>query len=559
MNIGKKIFITLSLVSVFLLHNYKVILANAPEDPFLDLRKFDENIVVNQEFFSKNSFSQPLNGNLVLRNGNKYDAIYRGITSVNGGESDCYAFYDEKDNNKFVRMANYNGKSSQNTRISFFYYDVENEKPLNMVNTDHMNVSFSYRFYASELDRLLFNDDTLILRYQSRASASGRTGDVFAKNLIINEPGDDTWHTYSFKLSTNHGMDTEYGWFFFYYNNIAPSLDPTFYIDIDNFSISLDDGINQIRGNGTFDYMVNSEKLNPSIGNNLLYPSLFYRKDYGISAVQDNKENNSYLRMNGDGNKSTFSINVDKELVKDKLYIDFDYKDLSYYNKANLTLMINGKEGFVLKDIIGREFQKDEGTLTAKSYEEGKKDGWINKKIIISGLEDKIETIDFVLDCDCDLGIDNLYVAELDYFDTKLGDYQTFKKHTDDKINDLGDYKNKYTSDTLIPLQIAINSINQMTENSSENRLNDALEQLNTAMDNLIEKGDIQLIKEYIDQIFDEMAGTNKNDYELKSYLEFKDALEKAVVLKKYSSKKEVDSALAELKEKYENLIRKEG
>ena len=55
------------------------------------------------------------------------------------------------------------------------------------------------------------------------------------------------------------------------------------------------------------------------------------------------------------------------------------------------------------------------------------------------------------------------------------------------------------------------------------------------------------------------MAGTNKNDYELKSYLKFKDALEKAVTLKKNSTKEEVDSALAELKEKYENLVRKEG
>lgn len=559
MNLGKKTLVAMSLLGLISLHNYKVTPTNATEDVFSDLRKYDENIIVKQEFFSKNTFTQPLSGSMILRTGTKYDAIYRGNTSIGAGESDCYAFYDEKHDNKFIRMANYNGNGAQNTRVSFFYYDVKNDRPLNMDYTDHMNISFSYRFYASEIDRLSLDNDTMILRYQSRASANGRTGDVFANNLIINEPGDDTWHTYSLRLSTNQGMNTEHGFFYFYHNNIEPSLDPTFYIDIDNFSISLDDGINQVRDNGTFDYMVDSEKLSSSLGDSLLYPTLFNRKDYGLSPVQENKDNASYLRMNGDGNKSSFSIDVDKNLIGDKLYIDFDYKDLSYYNKANLSLMVNGKEGYVLKDILGKEFQKEDGTLTAKSYEEAVNNEWINKKLIISGLNDKIETIDFVLECDCDLGIDNLYVAELDYFDSNLGDYQTFKKSVDYKINSLGDYQNKYTTETLVPLQKAINTVNSMTENSSRIRLNDSLTLLNKAIEDLIEKGNLQLVKDYIDQIFDEMAGTNKNDYELKSYLKFKDALEKAVTLKKNSTKEEVDSALAELKEKYENLVRKEG
>lgn len=556
---SKKILAAAFILSMITLHNSTVTSIIAEEDPFIEYRKYDENIVVNQELFSKNSFSQPLNGNILARTGNKYTGIYRGITSVNAGESDFYAFYDERHNNKFIRMANYNGTGALNTRLSVFYYDVENDTPVNMINTDHMNVSFSYRFYASDLDRLTLDDDTLILRYQSRGSANGRSGDVFAKNLIINEPGDDTWHTYSFKLSTTYSMTTEYGWFYFYYNNIAPSYDPTFYIDIDNLSVSLDDGINQVRGNGTFDLLVDDEKLNDSTKNSFIYPLMYYRKDYGLSAIQDSKDSQSYLRMNASGNKSTFSIEVNKQLIDEKLYIDFDYKDLSYYNKANLSLMINGKQGTVFEDIIGKEFIKDENSMKAITYEEAKQNGWINKKIIINGIKEKIETIDFVLECDCDLGIDNLYIADLNHLDSEIGNYQTFKKATDEVIEKLGDYKNKYTTNTLISLQKAINNVNIMNENSSNKRLDEALNQLNSAIDGLVEKGDIQLIKEYIDQIFDEMAGLNKNDFELKSYLRFKDALEKSLALSKNSTKSEVDLALAELKEKYNNLIRKEG
>ena len=559
MNLGKKTLVAMSLLSMITLHNYKVTFANATEDAFADLRKYDENIIIEQEFFSKNTFSQPLNGNLLARTGNKYTGIYRGITSVNAGESDFFAFYDERQDNKFIRMANYNGTTAQNTRLSIFYYDVENDAPVNMVNTDYMNVSFSYRFYASDIDKLTLNDDSLILRYQSRGSANGRSGDVFARNLIVNEPGDDTWHTYSFRLSTTYSMTTDYGWFYFYYNNIAPSLSPTFYIDIDNFSISLDDGINQVRGNGTFDLLIDDSKLDDSTKNSLIYPSMFYRKDYGMSAIQDTKDKESYLRMNANGNKSTFSIEINKNLIGEKLYIDFDYKDLSYYNRANLSLMINGKKGIVLEDIIGKELNENQNSIKVITYEEAKQNKWINKKIIIEGIKEKIETVDFVLECDCDLGIDNLHIAELNYFDSEIGYYQTFKEITDDAIEKLGDYRNKYTNETLIPLQKAINNVNLMGEYTANKRLEEVLTQLNNAINNLVEKGDIQLIKIYVDQIFDEMAGLNKNDFELKSYLKFKDALERALSLTKNSTKSEVEEALDELKEKYKNLIRKEG
>ena len=55
------------------------------------------------------------------------------------------------------------------------------------------------------------------------------------------------------------------------------------------------------------------------------------------------------------------------------------------------------------------------------------------------------------------------------------------------------------------------------------------------------------------------MAGTNKNDYDLRLYIKFKYALEEAIKLDEGSSKEEVDKAYENLKEAYENMTRKES
>ena len=82
---------------------------------------------------------------------------------------------------------------------------------------------------------------------------------------------------------------------------------------------------------------------------------------------------------------------------------------------------------------------------------------------------------------------------------------------------------------------------------------------IDVLIDNLEEKGDLNKIHDYIDQIFDEMAGTNKNDYDLRLYIKFKYALETAVSLDENSTKEEIDKAYDELKEAYENMTRKES
>ncbi len=515
---------------------------------------YDENVSLGNNLFDKGDFTHPFNGNLIPRSGDKYAGIYRGITSCNELESDTYTFYDSKNDNTFARLANYNSTNSERTRLSMYYYDALTNKPKNLVNTDYVNVSFSYRLYASSLDRLKINDDTVILKFQTRGSANGKTCEVYARSLIINEEGDESWHTYSYRVSTTYSMTTEYAWFYFYYHDFAPSMNPTYYIDLDNVKVSLDDGVNTMIDQGTFDNLANKEnKLPTNTSKDEIYSNLFYRQDYGISSVQEK----SYLRMNGDGNKSTFSINVNQELKEDIIRLSFDYKNLSYYNKPLLSLMLNAKNGLVLEDVLSNLSMVEDKYIyysQVKNFEWNKFVAYLD----VSTLD--LSSIDFLLECDCDLAIDNLTVDEFIGIDITSGNYDAFKVYYDEVKKELGvNYKERYTSSSLLEIEKALLIAQEITNNSSQNRIDEAKELLASALEKAVLKGDKTKLYAYIDQIFDEMAGTNKEDYEVKSYVLFRYALENAIHLSNEATQEEIDIALTGLKTAYQNLVRKEN
>ena len=66
------------------------------------------------------------------------------------------------------------------------------------------------------------NGKDAIFRWQSRGSADNNSCDVLFKDLVLNEPGDYTWHTYSYRVTCKDSMTTDYGWFFFNYYNFEP-------------------------------------------------------------------------------------------------------------------------------------------------------------------------------------------------------------------------------------------------------------------------------------------------------------------------------------------------
>lgn len=556
-----KVFNKLLMLGTMLLSigvsNSKINEVNAVDTTIENMKKYDENIELGSPYFENGDFNSPFNSHVMLRGGTNYDALYRGVTSCNEKESDIYAFYDKRENNTFVRMANFNGTGGKRTRLSSYYYNVSKDVPSNLKRTDYFNVSFSYRLYASEVERMSLNGKSAIFRWQSRGSADTKSCDVLLKDLVFNEPNDLTWHTYSYRVSCKSSMTTDYGWFFFNYYNFEPKQSPTYYADIDNFSIALDDGINTVKQNGDFEFLYSgSPYLQDANKPDEIYHKFYSRPDYGDSVYQDINKGESYLRMDSNKNKSTFTYKLDREFRNDQVvYINFDYKNISYYEEPNLSLMIDGKEGTIFEDVIGKEILNDNYI----SYIKEGKDGWKNQSIFLTINAGYVDTIDFLLEYGGDLAIDNLIMADFKSIEYSSGNYSEFKTIYDDFVETVGDYGNKYIPKSIRYIADAIKEAEKITEYSSQTKMDNAIELINIALENLEEKGDINKIHDYIDQIFDEMAGTNKNDYDLRLYIKFKYALEEAIKLDDTSSKEEVDAAYDNLKEAYENMTRKES
>ena len=524
-----------------------------------EIPKYDINSTLGEELFSGGSFINGISNSLFADSGNSYSGYYRGITSLAEGESDFYSFYDESEDNTFLRMANYNGeKDSYRTRSSFYFFDNENNVPENLPSTSYMNVAFDYRFFVSDFEKLSLNENSLILRYQSRGSANGKSGDVYLRDLKINEIDDETWHHYEFTISCDSSMSTSYGWFFFYYNNIKSSQNPTYFIDIDNFFVSLDE-TNTTYKNGDFENLKTYSRLLESPNENNLYANLYYKKSLGEAATQQKKFNESYLRMNSDKNRSTFSVDLNN-LTSDYLRISFDYKNLSYYKEPNLTIKFNGSETSLQTQglLNNNEPFKDEFINSFTNYDRNNVRNNLVTYIDVSSLEN-IDSIDFVLDSDNDLAIDNLSIKEVLNIDKVSGDYEKFMQDVEALLDSYPNYKTEFYEEDVYLIDQKIDYINtKLSGTLSETVLNANYEELEELFKNARIKGDYSSLSSYIDKIFQEMIGLTEDDFEKVSYLKFRNALDKAYMLDESSTKEEIDEAYQELKSAYEGLVRKD-
>lgn len=549
----KKKLIMISCLPFLSIYGTGSLILNNSEIPL-----YDTNSNLGVELFNGGSFINSISNSLFASSGNSYSGYYRGITSLAQGESDFYSFYNEEEDNTFIRMANYNGEEgSYRTRSSFYFFDNENDIPENLPSTSYMNVAFDYRLCIDDLTKLGLDENSLILRYQSRGSANGKSGDVYLRDLIINEIDDLTWHHHEFTISCDTTMSTAYGWFYFYYNDVEPSFNPTYFIDIDNFFVSLDE-TNTTYKNGDFENLKTSTNLLESPNENNLYPNLYYKRSLGISATQQRNFGESYLRLNSDRNRSTFSISLN-DVSSDTLRISFDYKNLSYYSEPNLKIKINGSDGAIeTKGILNKNNPLDNDWFNSFSNYDNK-NLWNNLIIYVdvSSLNN-VESIDFVLDSDNDLAIDNLSIREVNNINKISGNYEVFMQNIEELINSYGDYKSSLSAKDIYLIDEKISYIqNNLKETTSQEVLDKNYEELKSLFENAHVAGDYLALKEYMDKIFDELIGTSKKDFEIVSYLKFRDALDKAYLIDELSSKEEVDEALNNLKEAFNGLKRK--
>ena len=117
-------------------------------------------------------------------------------------------------------------------------------------------------------------------------------------------------------------------------------------------------------------------------------------------------------------------------------------------------------------------------------------------------------------------------------------------------------YDDEYVTSYLRSIYLALENGEKINRFSSQEKMNEALSLLEEVYNTAEKKGDYASLVTYINQIFDEMASTNRYDYETRSYLLFEDALQLAYSVNENSSDVVINNALTTLKEAYENLER---
>lgn len=513
-----------------------------------NLRKFDQNSTLGEEKLTWGNLVNPLSAKTFKDSGNANDGYYRGITSKNKGESDIYFFTE--DDNTFVRMGNFNGSdSSIETRMSLYYYDIETNIPKNMVNTSKVNVSFNYRFYASDIEELGFNESTLIIQVQTRGSANGKSGNVYLRDLKINEIGDDTWQTYSLTLETDSGMSTNYAWFHFFYYDIKKDIFPTYFIDIDNLFMSNNE-VNLMPYNGNFEREKSSDNSFPtSINNDYFYKDIYYKKYLGDSPKVVSLDNKRVIEMKSKYQKSTFSIlkKVNKE--KDLFRLSFKYKNKSYYEDPNISIYIKGLSEKRLKVNLDNDISYEGFSSYSLKRAE-----FCEEIIYFKAENDGAINLDFIVDVDNYILISELSLKEVDSINLTMGNYN-------DYLNELSkiekDFKLVFDSYFIVDqnrILKAIEKAKEINEYSSQALMNEKLNSLKELIRNTDKKSDLSALKELIERVFIALEGKEKDDFEKASYIKLYQALDKAIKMKESNTQEEVDNAYEELLFAFNNL-----
>ena len=512
-----------------------------------NIEKYDQNTITNSNEIVGGDFTCPINSTFFPSNGNSSTGMYRGITSINNGESDVFVITEN--DNTFVRMGNFNGsKTSKETRLSLYFYDNINNVPQNLVNTTYLDVSFSYRLYISEIERLNINKDTLICQFQTRGSANGKSGNLYLRDLQINEEKDDSWHNVSFRINTDYSSLTGYVWFHFFYYDIKTEDFSHYFLDVDNLFCSTN-SVNYLYDNGTFSSLKSINNSFPTRENqDILYEKFFYKKYLGIAPSIRRTPNGFCLLLDSDKNKATFSLRLNNK--EETVYrISYSYWNRSRYVDPILDFRIDNDK-YLINLVSNKSFNSDNFSyLNIKNNE--KKCEFIGYFRI-----DKSSNfdLDFIMNYSSLVDLDNLNISKVIETTCVSGDYDSFKNELDRTISILDNTINEYRVVDQKNIINLLNKAKEINQYSSQKRMDESLYYLKEAINNSSLKPDLESLHTLIESCLNAIAGKNRNDFKKDTYIVFYQALNVAYSMNENNSKVEVEEAYKNLLVAFNNL-----
>ena len=512
-----------------------------------NIEKYDQNTITNSNEIVGGDFTCPINSTFFPSNGNSSTGMYRGITSINNGESDVFVI--NENDNTFVRMGNFNGsETSKETRLSLYFYDNSNNIPQNIDNTTYLDVSFSYRLYISEIERLNINKDTLICQFQTRGSANGKSGNLYLRDLQINEETDDSWHNVSFRINTDYSSLTGYVWFHFFYYDIKTEDFSHYFLDVDNLFCSTNN-VNYLYDNGTFSSLKSTNNRFPTRENqDILYEKFFYKKYLGIAPSITRTPNGFCLLLDSDKNKATFSLRLNNK--EETVYrISYSYWNRSRYVDPVLDFRIDNDK-YLINLVNNKAFNSDNFSYLNIKNNENKCEFIGYFRISKASNFD----LDFIMNYSSLIDLDNLNISKVIETTCVSGDYNSFKNELDRTISILDNTINEYRVIDQKNIVNLLSKAKEINEYSSQKRMDESLYYLKEAINNSSLKPDLESLHTLIESCLNAIAGKNKNDFKKDTYIVFYQALNVAYSMNEDNSKVEVEEAYKNLLIAFNNL-----
>lgn len=449
---------------------------------------------------------------------------YRGTASVSAQESDIYAVYDRYEQNTFLRLSNSNGAAGvTQTRFYTYFYDNTTGAIGNIPLCDEIFFSFRYRLFMDDYVRAGLTGKEPILHFSTRSSAANHAGEISLDELIVNEAGDDSWHTYSSVLDVRRSSTANL--IVTYYAHAEKEFAATTFLDFDALTLATSKGgRNYAHLNGEFEGLADGDAEGGA---------LFFREELGSPAQKMANSSLDYAMSAEPG--QTFSVHASFPRSTNVFDISFD---VTGTQGAAFDLLLNGRSGDTLSLTVG----KNSDTAPLSVYWTQAEGKWRCHLGYARAAYAPLTSIDFVNSGNETLLFDNLEAGQVRSVCAEAGDFAAYS-------SELNALKERIAADETLCTEprLALDRLlvlaDRITQNSSEARMQSCLSDIKAQLQSARHKADTRLLDEAISAADRLLTEHNIEEYTNPTRLSFLDALAKARQVTAEDGQTAVDAA----------------
>lgn len=495
-----------------------------------DAARYEENTVL--EHALRTDFNDGLYSAPLARQGGS--GTFHTAANATAGGSDIYAVYDPYGENTFLRFSNSNGKI-QETQLTTYFYDNATGVIGNMPVTEQIHFSFRYRLFIDDYIRAGMRGDEVILHLSTRSSAINHAGEISLDELVLNEAGDDTWHTFSSVLDVRRSTTDHI--IFTYYAHADSSFASTTFLDLDDLRLAPSGrGANYAHLNGTFEGLAEGGEMG----------QVYYRSELGAPAQKRAKNSLDGEMLLSSG--QTFSIHADMPRTSNVYYASFD---VDAPEGASLEMRLGGRSGDRLPLTVG---QDAEGDLTV-AWE--RRETWRCRLYYARAAYGPVTSWDFVNTGSEPVGIDNFYAGQVVSVSAEAGDFAAYTARITACKEQFG-AGDIFTTSSRLALDRLLLLADRITEYSSAARMEAAASALESGIASAAHRADMTALQAAIEEAERTLALRDPATYEKQIRMQFLNALSAARAVTDEDGQTAVDGAAEALRTATAALAAKE-